>query len=90
MKLKYFLKEVLSKFGKNKEFKIHQTSTGRIKANLQLLRITARKLKSHSEKKIKGKRRRSGTSEQGTEFAIVLLSAFVTLRISDNTCMKKF
>jgi len=47
MKLKYFLKEVLSKFGKKQTY--------------SFLRITARK-------KIKGKRRRSGTSEQGTEF----------------------
>jgi len=40
-----FLKEVLSKFGKNKEFKIHQTSTGRIKANLQLFADNGEKLK---------------------------------------------
>jgi len=51
MKLKYFLKEVLSKFGKNKEFKIHQTSTGRIKANLQLFADNGEKTEKATPRK---------------------------------------
>ncbi|NLU27660.1 MAG: flagellar biosynthesis protein FlhB [Hungateiclostridium thermocellum] len=82
MKLKYFLKEVLSKFGKNKEFKIHQTSTGRIKANLQLFADNGEKTEKATPRK-RSKAREEGQVLQSRELnsAIVLLSAFVTLRI---------
>lgn len=45
MNLKCFLMEILSNLMENKDSKSHQKSTVRIKANLQLLRTMATRLK---------------------------------------------
>ncbi|HHV29883.1 flagellar biosynthesis protein FlhB [Acetivibrio mesophilus] len=91
MKLKYFFRKILLKLGKiRNEFfvlsyrdcKSHQKSTGRIKANLQLFADNGDKTEKATPRK-RSKAREEGQVLQSREMnsAIVLLSAFVTLRI---------
>ena len=82
MNLKCFLMEILSNLMENKDSKSHQKSTVRIKANLQLFADNGDKTEKATPRK-RSKAREEGQVLQSRELnsAIVLLSAFVTLRI---------